>query len=100
MCIVQYSVFSSVLKFGLVNFRAFSEVPLPLVMTIAASYESRREVCRKCFFGERSLCGEESGVCEECGQPWENPVTVIPGLTSVVCIHVCTLYTMHSVSLV
>ena len=73
-----YCTSSAVFKFSLINFRAFSDVPLPLVVTIASSFEGCRDVCRKCFFGERSLCVEERGVCDECGAPWENPVTVIP----------------------
>jgi hypothetical protein len=68
-----------VYKFHMVTFRGLSDVPLPLISAIAPSYARRREVCRKCFFGERSLCRQEGGVCGECAQPWENPVTVIPG---------------------
>jgi hypothetical protein len=70
---------NEVYKFNLVTFRALSDVPLPLISAIAPSYARQSEVCRKCFFGERSLCREEGGVCGECAQPWENPVTVIPG---------------------
>ena len=72
--------FFPVFKFFLVYFRTFSDIPIALIVSIATVYEERREVCRKCFFGERSLSGNGgSGMCSEGEHTWSNPVTVIPG---------------------
>ena len=53
---------------------------MPLIVAIATAFRDRQEVCRKCFFGERSLSYEEvGGVCGEGEHAWDNPVIVIPG---------------------
>ena len=68
-----------VFKFSLINYHTFAEVPLRLILAIATAFDERREVCRQCFYGERSLSYNEGGVCCEAQHVWDNPITVIPG---------------------
>lgn len=65
--------------FPLINFRTFSDIPLRLIVAVAMAFQERREVCRKCFYGERSLSYNEGVVCGEGQHQWDNPIIVIPG---------------------
>ena len=71
--------FHAVFKFPLINFCSFSEIPLRLLVSVAVAFQERHEVCRKCFYGERSLSYSEGLVCGEAQHVWDKPILVIPG---------------------
>ena len=70
---------TAVFKFSLIEYHTFAEVPLRLILAIATAFDERREVCRQCFYGERSLSYNEGAVCGEAQHVWDNPIIVIPG---------------------
>ena len=87
MCYVLFLFFCfPVFKFSEVNFKSFLDIPSSLLRSIALCFRDKEVVCRKCFYGERSLStksssqsGGEVTLCSEGEHKWLKPVVVIPG---------------------
>ncbi len=73
--------FVVVFKFSEVNFKSFLDIPEALVQSIALCFQKKAAVCRRCFYGERSLSEKSVGTsqCSAGEHTWLKPVLVIPG---------------------
>ncbi len=76
-----YRLCSALYKFLEVNFKDVPDIPVPLLKAISNCFQSRKEVCRLCFYEERVLSGRvhSSNICSNGGHPWNKPILVIPG---------------------
>lgn len=71
-------------KFSEVNFRLFSDIPRSLLKGIAHCFKDKKLVCRKCFYGDRSISHLQlNNKCSTGEHHWTNPVVVIPGQLTV-----------------
>ena len=63
------------------NFKGVSDMPLSLLQGIALSMKKKMEVCRKCFYGDRTIShwDKPENVCSNGEHQWMNPIIVIPG---------------------
>ena len=74
-------IIPSVYKLSEISFKALEEIPRHLLESIAYCFCQKKEVCRKCFYGDRSLSSwlQEENVCSLSQHKWMNPILVIPG---------------------
>ena len=72
---------SSVYKLSEISFKVLAEIPRHLLESIARCFCQKVEVCRKCFYGDRSLSSWLQGenMCSLSLHKWMNPIFVIPG---------------------
>ena len=83
----------SVFKFSEVDFKSFLDIPSSLLRSIALCFREKMTVCRRCFYGERSLSAKASGqsggevaLCSTGEHKWVKPVVVIPGKVGRACL--------------
>ena len=70
-----------VYKLSEISFKALEDIPQCLLESIARCFCQKKEVCRKCFYGDRSLSSwlQNENVCSLSQHKWMNPILVIPG---------------------
>ena len=74
-----------VFKFSEINFKNLLDIPASLLKSIALCFKEKVVVCRKCFYGERTLSKQkerQSGkkLCSTGEHKWDKPIIVIPGI--------------------
>ena len=70
-----------VYKLSEISFKALEDIPQCLLESITRCFCQKKEVCRKCFYGDRSLSSwlQNENVCSLSQHKWMNPILVIPG---------------------
>ena len=67
------------------DFKSFVDIPVTLLRSVALCFKEKATVCRKCFYGERSISKKKSAeggapLCSTGEHEWLKPVVVIPGV--------------------
>ncbi len=89
-----YRLCPALFKFLEVNFKNVPDIPVSLLKAISNCFQSRKEVCRLCFYEERVLSGRvhSANTCSNGGHPWNKPILVIPGGS--VCFSMASCFTV------